>query len=905
MAEWETIPKTKQDENWETIPKVKPREAWETIHKTKLSEFNPMESGALEDPGFLGTITNPVEIAQMALTGGISALRTGKPVAKEVLDWASQGVIPLIRGGVQGAKNLIGGLSAKEIEKRIPPALTTPIQVESGKIVNPALSSSISKEVANPTPSPIVSDRPLVLHPDDKELFTSLQPLKPKPTSSVTQATSNSISKETFDYLKTNESGPPASEIIKSKLTKPFSTAAEQLSRPFGSPYSEFNLGKYPQGLEMWRTLDRANRAKSVWRSEVVGDIKKNIKIAPGSVASDNVGALLDKYESYEHIPSYVQAQMTNEEKQAFKYMRDKYDEWGKLLVDKKLMDPTKKIRSYFPRIFDKETIYSAWKEELDDTMRKMVVSGLDMKETALLKDRVAKLRSSIDTYEKTGTILYDYVPQKINAFFLKPRTGGTGYSFDSVRAFTVYEQLLSRKLFDEPAIQQASGLLKQIPEYDLRNYGRGIIRGYLGMDQQWAKLNKAVRAFTSLEYLRTMGMNARSAITNATQNLNTVIEIGPLHTARGAYRAMFDPAADAIWKASGHASEVPGLYYGTTAKTMEKVNEAAFYLFNKMELANRKTAYLGGYYKALGEGKLPQEAAIFADDVVRNTQFIYGELGMPRAIKMPGGPAAMQFASFSIKQTELLVNWIRHNPSKFLGYMVVAGGAQYGLKHLGIDISNAIGIGVDENELFQSLVHLSKNEKDASVIHLKLGLPKIPVLNPKGRSGAGILPGSFAPAVDTIHKILQGEFDKALPVSAKRLYESIAATQEGENTTESKDQGYPIRDLEGGLQVKESLPQLVGRQFIKPYKESTSQIEMQRNRLIGDLASEKKREAIKLAGKGDYSKIDELGAKYGIEVSKEDLRSEYLRRNLTPLERANMEKWLIKTKQSLGENLP
>ena len=87
------------------------------------------EEEALQPPGFLGTILNPAEILGMALTGGVSALRLGKPVAREMLDWASQGAIPLIRGGRLGIKNLIAGLGAKEVEKRVPAAAATPTRI--------------------------------------------------------------------------------------------------------------------------------------------------------------------------------------------------------------------------------------------------------------------------------------------------------------------------------------------------------------------------------------------------------------------------------------------------------------------------------------------------------------------------------------------------------------------------------------------------------------------------------------------------------------------------------------------------------------------------------------------------------------------------------------------------------
>jgi hypothetical protein len=262
----------------------------------------------------------------------------------------------------------------------------------------------------------------------------------------------------------------------------------------------------------------------------------------------------------------------------------------------------------------------------------------------------------------------------------------------------------------------------------------------------------------------------------------------------------------------------------------------------------------------------------------------------MPKFTSRPGGAIAGQFTTFSVKQTELLANWIKENPKKFIAYVLASGGMVEGSRQLGIDISNAIGIGVDHKELFDALQHLSKGEASASWIHVKLGIPRIPGTD-IGRSGAGIAPSGVMPLINTVRQTLSGEWDKLIPVAVRRAQQSIKALMEGETV----QGGYPIRTSEGTLSTRETLTQTLGRNIVKPYAETQSQIEMQREKLTDQLRRDKHKEAVRLVANGKGEEANKLLDKYGVVVTPEDMKAEYFRRNFTPVERARIHQWMNK----------
>jgi hypothetical protein len=309
--------------------------------------------------------------------------------------------------------------------------------------------------------------------------------------------------------------------------------------------------------------------------------------------------------------------------------------------------------------------------------------------------------------------------------------------------------------------------------------------------------------------------------------------------------------------------------------------------------------------------------AKIFADEIVYKAQFAYGRIGAPRLMEsVPGGPALMQFTTFSIKELQLFTEWAKSNPTKLLSYLIVAGGTGEGLKYLGIDMSNALGVGGDWAEVSKSLYKLSQGELTAAKIHADLGLPKIPILE-IGSAGGGIFPYSVAPITQTLKDAITKDWIKALsPVAFYRLYQTIQAAREGEKAEEvavpgEKPQtGYPIRDIRTGyVRAFESPFELISRNILaRPYKEALPYKEVRYEELTEETRRKLKQEALWAYGKGEEKEFYRLQKKYNLQFNDEDFKALMLRRGVTPGTLRKIEELKHKQdiifKQSIGEKV-
>ncbi len=723
---------------------------------------------------------------------------------------------------------------------------------------------------------------------ESEKFGAKVLPPKPSPPSS------KELSKSDFDLLRSEEGlldlGALKQPVDRFRLQ--LRSALDFIQDP------RYVLNKDPTGLgaTLWRRLAEADRAGAKFMDDFTKQAQAGIKVAPNTESSAKIGRLLDKPE--ESITSYEWASLSRPERETFDFLRKKFDEFGEVLVKKGILEDKRRIKGYLFRVFDKDTIYQAAKNERAFVLDAIEDQGLSSVQSATKKKRLEQLNNIINTYEKTGTILHDYIPKELSIPFLKQRAGAAGYSTDAVRAMEIYAYYARRKFFDEPAIKEVLPLLEQMP-LEHRPYARWFMRNYLKMEKP-PSFNQLTRLATSFEYFKDLAFNPRSALMNATQNLNTLVELdGPLGpikalspfnkswTREGAYRAMFDPEANAIWLASGHQADPASLRYGFTNKIKTPIEKSAMYLFDKVEMANRKIAYLGAYYKALNEAKSSQMAKVFADEVTYKTQFPYGRIGAPRLMEaVPGGPALMQFSTFSIKELQLFTQWVKENPSKLISYLIVSGGIGEGLKSLDIDMSNALGIGGDPVELGKALFSLAKGEATAAKIHAEMGLPRIP-LTSIGSAGGGIFPSGVFPVGNTIKDAITKDTIKALsPVPFYRLYESVRAVIEGQQTgVMGGELGYPLRDRKSGyIREFESLPELAMRNLLaRPYKETKGFAETKVEGLVEEARTQKKQAALWAYGKGDTPEFERLQKKYGLVFSEQDFTNLFLRRGASP----------------------
>lgn len=573
------------------------------------------------------------------------------------------------------------------------------------------------------------------------------------------------------------------------------------------SPYKVFS--KDPVGETLWWESFEANKAEGLFLQKEFESRMKSVPLKWGTESGKKIGEALED-------PSLV-SKLTPQEQSYYNHIKSKWEEYLGILQKNfpKEFPPGRKIKDYMFRIHDKNQIYKMWQEEYERIMAEFKASG---ELPANKFERLDALEKSIKKYEETGTVLYDVIPQNVDAAFFHKRTdplGRTYYEKDAVKSLDVYTQLLARKLHTEPFLKQSVKMMKYLPT-DLKEYTRWYLRRYAGLEGRGV-LDQISKTITGLEYIKDLGWNLRSAITNATQNINTIVEIGPEYTQKG-FRGLFSDSyrlpngavinPKQIWKESGHLTDVPGMYYEQVPGYMQKANDIAMYLFNKVEYGNRGTAYLGSYIKALEKGKalprikqlmdkgmsLDRAARKFADEVTIKTQFMYGRVGMPKLLTTAGGRIIGQYSSFTIKQIELFSDWIKNNPSKFITYVMAAEGLRYGaMNGLGIDMSMALGIGVDWPELFKGMYQLSQGDIERAKAQFSMALPA--VAGGTG-TGGGIFPSGLAPAIQTLRNLYNMEFSRVLPVQAQRMIKAGQTLAEGE----VPGKGYPVRTGRGEL---------------------------------------------------------------------------------------------------------
>jgi hypothetical protein len=234
-----------------------------------------------------------------------------------------------------------------------------------------------------------------------------------------------------------------------------------------------------------------------------------------------------------------------------------------------------------------------------------------------------------------------------------------------------------------------------------------------------------------------------------------------------------------------------------------------AGWMFSKVENGNVKLAFLTGLEEATRNGKPIGEAIRWGIKKAEKTQFRYGKIGTPRALR-GGGGVAFQFWSYPIKQLEFLNKLWKEDKKRFVSWLVMSEGTNQTLQNFfDTDLSNAVGVGLNWDEAIKGIEALA--EGDASEFFYRLtkrgGLV----------SGGGILPYGPGPAIEFLTKdapnaagkLLQAllgqeswdEFSGAAsqafePGSIRRLRQAAGAIAEGPD-----EEGLlPIRRIGGGV---------------------------------------------------------------------------------------------------------
>ena len=514
-----------------------------------------------------------------------------------------------------------------------------------------------------------------------------------------------------------------------------------------------------------------------------------------------------------------------------------------------------RKIKNYLPHIFDQEELLKGLSLE-KSIIQTALGKTTDLKEINKLKRRLVSVETSINKLKGGDMITYEHLPQNLRFKFFDTRKGAQGYSFDAVNAYEGYLRGISKKIYQEPAVKQVKVYFEELsPEY--RQYVTKHVKDWLGMGRSGAM--EIADAVASVQWMMKLGMNPRSAITNFAQRMNTLAEVGEKNAIKG-YLKGWTKEGDELFKSTGLAQEVPSvLMEGKVPEGMEKFKNILGWMFTKVEIGNRKGAFLAGVEQAKELGLKGNEAIQHGIDVVHKTQFRYGNIGMPAPLRTAPGKLGMQFWSYPIKQTEFLAKLLIKNPMKLAKWVVYAeGGRELLEEKAGLDLGNALGLGFNWGEFVEAAKQVPEGDWDNFWKHVRLA-----------NSGGGLVPG-YSPTVgaglNIAEGIARGKGLEALgkelvPVQAKKLsklYKGVEGAREVDGEWQ-----VPWYDGKGRLDI-ELTPGEAATETFGPRLDKLSDLNLEKNREyeMNQIERNLRDELGTALREGDIGKVDELAGK-------------------------------------------
>lgn len=313
--------------------------------------------------------------------------------------------------------------------------------------------------------------------------------------------------------------------------------------------------------------------------------------------------------------------------------------------------------------------------------------------------------------------IFPDRMPANITAFFEKRRTSKKfdkeKFREDSLELYEDYIRVGAKKKYMLPAIKQAKKYVTQnptIPPGMKKHFQDWMVwmMGYPSLaDNSFAALfenqglsydhaHMVARFFMDLVYMGGIGFRPMSAVRNAFQDLNTICELGYVHTLAG-YRDFMMNGGIKHAKEMGVITDyAPELYseYGEYTDMM-KLRDASLVLFRAMDMKNRAIAYYAAEHKfnsnfkkygvsdtffqksginftdkpirttikdLAKQGKIGEARHEFAKEIVGKTQYLYNKEDSPLINKSIAGKMLFQFKSWPENYGELLADWGRNS---------------------------------------------------------------------------------------------------------------------------------------------------------------------------------------------------------------------------------------------------
>lgn len=387
---------------------------------------------------------------------------------------------------------------------------------------------------------------------------------------------------------------------------------------------------------------------------------------------------------------------------------------------------------NYLPHLFDSQEI-----------IKTALLRIAKIKKTDPLSPKIEQLRNTIARLSGGDFVLQDEIPNELYFAHMEERTGAAGYKMDAGLAFHTYVNSWLRKMYLEPAVNVAKDLYVLLPASQ-KPYAKWFILEVAGRN----KRTPGASYVSMAEWIRLIGFNMGSALTNATGVLNTFADAGA-HGIDGMQRAMTVQGRQEFYR--------EGLGYETRFKaspveelhgSIEKLRKISGILFDQVELGNRMHAFHTGKSKGESIGLKGDELNTYAIEFMHKVQFRYGITGMAKGMRgWPG--VATQFSSFTVKQWELILGKWRREPEglkKIVAYLMLSAGANTLLRFIGMDISNAAGIPLSYGDLLEAVTSASEGDWEKATKHWKLSK----------QGGTGILPREVIMTGPAINLLIQ-----------------------------------------------------------------------------------------------------------------------------------------------------
>lgn len=287
-------------------------------------------------------------------------------------------------------------------------------------------------------------------------------------------------------------------------------------------------------------------------------------------------------------------------------------------------------------------------------------------------------------------------IPQDYRVFYEKPRTATDTSTIDfGMGPVQAYAKAAAKRIAIKGGtdlegetvpgfINRVGPHLQSLPEVpELQNYFKDYVNDMVsGAPRAKYSLLTPQQASTikHVEFLRTIGLNLMSPVSNLTQTLNTFAVTDARSWGAAWYDIFRNPEVMDLARKSGVVSQdlskadiVQMANPDKLNALLQKGTEVGGWLFKQAEETNRLHAFAAGYRDAQRSGLTGVDAVQYAKNIVNQTQFRFGMENAPRWMR-GGNPDASvigQYKSYQMNQMLFLKNLVTSNPVGAIKYAI------------------------------------------------------------------------------------------------------------------------------------------------------------------------------------------------------------------------------------------